>query len=667
MKRLHTLFFLLSVASLVFSVVLLVVESNPPWKPYQRQYIDYMKSQDRGETVPRRKMTFGIRQDWNPELDVTDRCRTCHLGVANDRAPATAPLHPHPDISPHRFSRLGCTTCHRGDGYATRLPDAHENMLPLNLTEGSCGQCHGREIDSMAPTLKRGDRLVDRYSCEGCHQLEKEPNLSTPGPVLSNVGGKVFRKWLRRWLDHPKGYDRNANMPDFLLTGAAIDSLADYLLDVKEPHSLRDYLSSANGTTSVDIESLDEDARDERLENGRKTFATLRCLSCHTLGGRGGDLAPELGRIAQKTGRQWMRAWIDDPHRWDDRTIMPAFNLTDDESVNIVEYLLDESEEEEEHEGAEENRKESQSTTADDLAAGRVRGRNLFTSKGCQNCHAMSGVEKTGNFASSLADMANVDVSQLGFGNSNIPRTKSDYIAAKLQNPRLFGKELLMPFFDLPPKEVGRITLALMGRSRNIPEPYRVPPKIKDHHLPKGQVGELFERYRCLSCHRVREVGADLAPDLTAEGSKVQRNWLKSFLKVPYAVRPYLTERMPRFNLTDQEAGLLADYIELALREESIDWSDTPKGPGRGNRGKTLYFDGYRCQSCHSIGAGGGYYGAALDKSGERLERRWMIARMENVHRYESGAREPALNIKQDHANDIAAFLRTLGGKREEE
>jgi mono/diheme cytochrome c family protein len=661
MKRLHILFFLVSFGTLVFTGILFYTESHPEWKTYQESYRKVLANQKSGGLVTDRETAIGIRQDWNPDLNLIDRCRTCHLGVNNEKAPSQQPINQHPDISPHKFSKLGCTTCHNGDGFATRLPDAHNNLLPMELVEGSCGKCHGSEIETVAPTLAAGDRLINLYNCQGCHQLEKTPDLATSAPDLSNIGGKVNRNWLENWLNHPGSYDGNTKMPDFMLTINEVQALSDYLMVVKEPSYLTTFLKAGNPKKSIDLESIDEDELDERLEKGRLSFSTSRCLTCHKLNGRGGDLAPELGRIALKTNRNWLKAWVSNPQRWNFITIMPRYNLPTEAVSNLVEYLIDESETDEPETA--ENKPVIQKHSAADQKGSEIRGRNLFTNKGCLNCHRMWGVEKTGNFASSLAEMADLDTDHLGFGDATIPKNKYDFITTKLQNPKLFGKDLIMPFYNLKPEEIGQITLALMGKSQKIPESYRVQPKIKDHHLPKGPVGELFDKYRCLSCHKVRGVGSDLAPDLTAEGSKVKKDWLKAYLRTPYAIRPYLTERMPRFNLIEAEADLLANYVSLALREENIDWLEVPKKNGDTVIGKQLYFEKFTCQSCHSIGSNGGYYGSALDTVGDRLTRKWTLARLENVHWYEDYAREPVLDLKLGETNNLAAFLQTLKQK----
>jgi mono/diheme cytochrome c family protein len=54
---------------------------------------------------------------------------------------------------------------------------------------------------------------------------------------------------------------------------------------------------------------------------------------------------------------------------------------------------------------------------------------------------------------------------------------------------------------------------------------------------------------------------AFLPPSLLREGEKVQPNWLFQFLKNPQPIRPMARLRMPRFNLSDEEAMALVNYF----------------------------------------------------------------------------------------------------------
>jgi hypothetical protein len=50
-------------------------------------------------------------------------------------------------------------------------------------------------------------------------------------------------------------------------------------------------------------------------------------------------------------------------------------------------------------------------------------------------------------------------------------------------------------------------------------------------------------------------------PPLVNEGNKVQTQWLHDFLLNPYPIRPAVVLRMPRFNMSSEEASQLANYF----------------------------------------------------------------------------------------------------------
>ena len=52
-----------------------------------------------------------------------------------------------------------------------------------------------------------------------------------------------------------------------------------------------------------------------------------------------------------------------------------------------------------------------------------------------------------------------------------------------------------------------------------------------------------------------------LPPNLANEGQKVQTAWLHKFLLEPYAIRPAVVLRMPKFNMSSAEAQALAEYF----------------------------------------------------------------------------------------------------------
>lgn len=57
------------------------------------------------------------------------------------------------------------------------------------------------------------------------------------------------------------------------------------------------------------------------------------------------------------------------------------------------------------------------------------------------------------------------------------------------------------------------------------------------------------------------EVWAWLPPPLMGEGRKVQTNWLHDFLLEPHPIRPAVFLRMPKFNMSSNEASALVNYF----------------------------------------------------------------------------------------------------------
>ena len=662
MEKLVRYFFLLSIILLAATAMLLFREGRPDWKSFQEKYRDYLYEQAATPAEKTRVSQFeiGIQQDWIPELDRADRCRSCHIGVDNPDAPQQAPLNPHPDITPHTFEKFGCTACHEGDGFATRLPDAHDELLPGQLIEASCGKCHGLEGPGIeeAPTYTAGYELLNEKNCSGCHLLSGDRKSEYFGPNLLGINSKVSKEWIVAWLQEPKNYLSASRMANFLLEKNEINALADFLLNQNLPGETAKIFYKDSEAEQDILDNLSDDELDGLVDEGKIVFGRLRCLSCHTLNGKGGTIGPELSRISQKTSRSWMSAWIRSPSTYNSHTMMPTFNMTTMERLGLIEYLFWESDIDDldEEEDPSEILPEQTVAENDD---GLINGRDIFLAKGCVNCHQLPGLKANPEFAPSLKDLADKKIAKIDFGKTEIPRTVPDYTAVKLQNPRVYGDKLKMPFFGFSPEEVGRLTTVLLGRSKAIPLSHQLQKQTVNIPKPSGEVGRIFTRYKCLSCHKIGGHGGKLAPDLAFEGSKVQKEWLKNYLEKPYAIRPYLVERMPRFNMTAKEADIVSEYVELVFRNNEIDAKPFSK-TGDPDIGRKLYFDKYVCQSCHSIDGEGGYYGPALENVANRLKPVWLDIRLVNPHPFEPGAREPALSIPDKERINILAYLSTL-------
>jgi mono/diheme cytochrome c family protein len=178
---------------------------------------------------------------------------------------------------------------------------------------------------------------------------------------------------------------------------------------------------------------------------------------------------------------------------------------------------------------------------------------------------------------------------------------------------------------------------------------------------PAGRFGEVYERYKCYVCHEFNGYGGTLAPDLSFEGSRARRAWMVEFLKNPQTLRPTLIFRMPQFNMTDEEAAILADYLGMVFQSPAVSLLDEKEfTPELAARGKQLYEVKYQCQSCHTIGSAGGYVGPNLNNVGNWMTAGWIEAWLKNPQALMPGVIEPRRALADDEIKALTTYLLSL-------
>jgi mono/diheme cytochrome c family protein len=153
-----------------------------------------------------------------------------------------------------------------------------------------------------------------------------------------------------------------------------------------------------------------------------------------------------------------------------------------------------------------------------------------------------------------------------------------------------------------------------------------------------------------------------MAPDLTWEGSSVQRKWLVDFLKNPNTLRPALIRRMPRFNVTAAEAETLADYVMAVYQTPAFDrdeFDSAKSGADEVERGRQLFYSKYACQSCHIVDPKNdkGYIGPTLTQAGRRLNAQWIFQWLKNPQALRPGTVEPNRNMSDEDAHALTSYL----------
>jgi len=637
----------------ISSVVFLVVLAIAPLKDFFREWKWYQFEYNRLVVeLPQRikPADIGIKQIWARKLDRIDRCVTCHLGLKEKAlVESKQPFRSHPHIH-HDFEELGCTICHEGQGSATSFKESvgrvqywDRPIFPKEYMEASCGKCHKEANVPQAPILTSGRKIIEESNCVACHRLEGYSKQWVPS--LDGIGSKVNRNWLVHWLKNPKSYFAKTKMPNFILSDEEANLLADFLMTFKSFPS-----ETVLEPIPQNVASASASVRDKLVELGSTRFREARCISCHPINGKGGYVATDLGKVASKVSPQWLYNYLKTPKRLQPGVEMPRYRLKETELEAVTAYIQSEFVD-----------YEMEELPAHSLdPAYYEKGLALFKKYNCSGCHELGGMKKAEEMGPELTAIGDKKLYEIDFGKASVEHTLPLYLFTKLKDPRAFLPTMKMPKYEFSDEESRSIAVALLGNTKEpIPEELKVFPKPSSTYAPQGDFGKLVDDLACFGCHTMFGRGRLVATDLTREASQAQRNWIKNYFKIPYSLRPILTERMPNLFLNDREIEVILDYMEKVFIADSLE-QQIKTDQTKITKGKILFYEKYGCQGCHQINLKGGYVGPALDKVGSRLKPGWIIHWLKNPQALNPEAIEPNNNMANDEVEALTAFLMSL-------
>lgn len=690
------------------------VEFNRPWKKYQSEFketgyklarAEYEKAmaepgshtEEHKKEVQlkraRAKAKMGdfanwpveINQLYIPALQRVDRCTTCHLGIDDPLfKEAGQPFRSHPGgyLTAHPPDKFGCTICHRGQGPALTVEDAHghaENwlqpMLPLENTQASCGACHqpggnstgertligGRfllhkDIELKgAARLSEGRKIFEDAGCLGCHQAAGYTIKEPLGPPLTHVGSKVDDQWLYRWLRNPKSYLPNSRMPDFALTDVEAKIAVTYFSTLKSKEKEREALDR--------IGRIEAAIGPEIIEKGKKLFDESQCVACHSISGKADSMGPDLFRVVMKVKKAWLFSWLKDPAYFFPKTRMPNYRFSDEEAAAITAYLFSEFKNSANGAGRE---KEPAVEFPVAYAAMLDKGKEILDKYGCAGCHEIAGLKKKNIIGPELTEIGIRRSDMLDFGKLPRPNGKGNgalplWLNTKVKEPRAFSLGLKMPDFNFSNEQAAALTTFLLslGSTEEMPRRFIMPSKNGAYLRPAGAFGKVADELKCFTCHSAKGIGGDLAPDLSREGSQVNKDWLVDFLMQPGQIRPAFGKKMPRFNMGRGEAEQIAEYISMVFVDDNIPSEIFKKGELTSqmvDNGAKLY-TAKGCLACHKIGAVGAPIGPDLTKAGSRLKEGWIYNWIKEPKAYLPKTIMPDLKLSDAEARAITAYL----------
>jgi mono/diheme cytochrome c family protein len=218
--------------------------------------------------------------------------------------------------------------------------------------------------------VEAGNRLIARFGCHGCHEIygmEAQPRV---GPELTTYADK--RPWEMAFGDVPlvekEGYTttpierlialyedgqkieeswegwsfgkmKNSRMyatdriiqqmPDFAFSDDNAAALLVLLRSLTNEALPPTYISSVPPKRALQVA-------------GTQLFEKYNCLGCHQVAGQGGNIAPNLAYEGSKVRGEWLLSFLKQPHKIRplQQARMPTFPLTEEEAVNLRDYIM---------------------------------------------------------------------------------------------------------------------------------------------------------------------------------------------------------------------------------------------------------------------------------------------------------------------------------------
>ena len=176
------------------------------------------------------KFDIKIRQIHVKDVDLVDRCESCHLGTREPIVLTKAAMggeaafatHPNKELLKiHDPERFGCTPCHGGNGAAvSSIEKAHGYnkfwLWPLHHKENieaGCQQCHAHEIvTEMSEMLNQGREVFRLRGCMGCHRYE---GFDRDADEIASVNQEIrqLEQDKAEWLREIGFAEQKANSP----------------------------------------------------------------------------------------------------------------------------------------------------------------------------------------------------------------------------------------------------------------------------------------------------------------------------------------------------------------------------------------------------------------------------------------------------------------------
>lgn len=381
---------------------------------------------------------------------------------------------------------------------------------------------------------------------------------------------------------------------------------ATYALHLWSPHSDDQGFSFVSGSPT----------------RGGRLFSSLGCDSCHALYGIGPKIGPDLG-TSLPTGSSPVRIvadmWNHGPQMWQKmkEAQLGLPHVTEQDALDLLSFFY--------------------IVRYMDVPGDVGKGRRLFASKGCAQCHTLDDSKSTPG-----PDLGHLDV-------------ETPIVWAQRMWNHGQAMEDLMAKMSVPwPTFQGQEMLDLLSFLQKASSGKRQEATLLPATPSKGK--SLFVEKGCSTCHSVNSEGGHEGPDL---GPRRQESpSIVQFAGLMWNHSPQMWARMEKKNITRPQfaAREMADLISYLYLVRYLEPA------GRVDLG-TQVFNEKHCSNCHGADGHGGREGPNLARRQSYYASQlgytiWSHGPQMYLHMRDKNIPWPSLNEKE--LVDLVAFLNSL-------
>jgi mono/diheme cytochrome c family protein len=278
---------------------------------------------------------------------------------------------------------------------------------------------------------------------------------------------------------------------------------------------------------------------------GAQLFETLSCIQCHSINGKGGTVAPDLGRRIDRDFTPASLAatmWNHAPAMWASmraRNISPA-DLNEQAAADLFAYFY--------------------SARFFEKPGDAGRGKGLFSSKHCSECHGLTDTKIPSAKPVAQWDSLGQPLALVNALWNHAASMRQEFAAKKLNWPELTAQDLTDMLVYL----------------RNLPAASSAPGGINITSGTNGQA--LFDSKGCLACHTGK----------AALTSRLKGKTLTDIAVAMWDHGPRMPAAPAPFSLAD-----MRDIVSYLWAEQFFEDSGSPSAGAR-------VFAAKRCATCHN-------------------------------------------------------------------